>query len=100
MAVFANFTKSTSSFPPLFFCFFNLLQMVRLLHLELLRDTLRTVSKPTTQFCSRFSERRGKPLPGVAQVAFQQGRQEGSNQGSKKNASRIHHDTHLPQLPT
>ena len=30
--------------------------MVRLLHLELLRETVRAVSKPTTQLCSRFSE--------------------------------------------
>src|SRR5580692_1305157 len=52
IAIFANFTrssKSTGSFPPLFFCPFNLLRMVRLLHVELLRETLRTVSKPTTQ---------------------------------------------------
>src|SRR5260370_20983157 len=56
IAIFANFTKSTSSFPPYFFCLFNLLRMVRLLHLKLLRETLRTVSKPTTQLCSRFSE--------------------------------------------
>src|SRR5882762_7761 len=57
IAIFANFTKSTGSFPPFFFCLFNLLRMVRLLHLELLRETLRTVSKPTTQLCSRISER-------------------------------------------
>src|SRR4030088_1681503 len=38
IASFANFTKSTSSFPPFFFCLFNLLRMVRLLHLELLRE--------------------------------------------------------------
>jgi hypothetical protein len=44
IAIFANFTKSTGSFPPFFFCPFNLLRMVRLLHLELLRETLRTVS--------------------------------------------------------
>src|SRR5258708_25637391 len=56
IAVFANFTKSTSSFPPFFFCFFNLLRMVRLLHLELLRELLRTVSKRTTQLRSRISE--------------------------------------------
>jgi len=56
IAIFANFTKSASSFPPYFFCLFNLLRMVRLLHLKLLRETLRTVSKPTIQLCSRFSE--------------------------------------------
>jgi hypothetical protein len=38
IAISTNFTKSTSSFPPFFFCLFNLLRMVRLLHLELLRD--------------------------------------------------------------
>jgi hypothetical protein len=38
IAIFANFTKSTGSFPPFFFCLFNLLRMVRLLHLELLRE--------------------------------------------------------------
>src|SRR6266852_8775260 len=42
IAIFANFTKSTSSFPLYLFCLFNLLRMVRLLHLELLRETLRT----------------------------------------------------------
>jgi Transmembrane secretion effector len=57
IAIFANFTKSTSSFPPFFFCLFNLLRMVRLLLLELLRETLRTVSKPTTQLCCRISKR-------------------------------------------
>src|SRR5580692_129365 len=31
--------------------------MVRRLHLELLTETLPTVSKPTTQLCSRISER-------------------------------------------
>jgi transcriptional regulator with AAA-type ATPase domain len=45
IAIFANFTKLTGSFPPFFFCLFNLLRMVRLLHLELLRETLSTVSK-------------------------------------------------------
>src|SRR6202162_2191511 len=39
MAIFANFTKFTGSFPPFFFCLFNLLRMVRLLHMELLRET-------------------------------------------------------------
>jgi len=48
IAIFANFTKFTGSFPPFFFCLFNLLRMVRLLHMELLRETLPTVSKPTT----------------------------------------------------
>jgi len=38
IAVFANFTKSTGSFPPIFFCPFNLLRMARLLHLEVPRD--------------------------------------------------------------
>ena len=38
IAIFANFTKSTSSFLPFFFCLFSLLRMVRLLHLELLRE--------------------------------------------------------------
>src|SRR6202045_5288341 len=38
IAISTNFTKSTSSFPPFFFCLFNLLGMVRLLHLELLRE--------------------------------------------------------------
>jgi hypothetical protein len=57
IAISANFTKSTSSFPPFFFCLFNLLRMVRLLHLTLLREALRTVSKPTTHLCSRISER-------------------------------------------
>src|SRR3984893_2574454 len=38
IAIFANFTKSTGSFPPFFFCLFNLLRMVRFLHLELLRE--------------------------------------------------------------
>jgi len=33
IAIFANFTKSTASFPPFFFCLFNLLRMVCLLHL-------------------------------------------------------------------
>jgi hypothetical protein len=36
IAIFANFTKSPSSFPSFFLCLFNLLRMVRLLHLELL----------------------------------------------------------------
>src|SRR5580704_11032832 len=53
IASFANFTKSTGSFPPFSFSLFNLLRMVRLLHLELLlellKETLRTVSKSTTQ---------------------------------------------------
>jgi len=35
IAIFANFTKFTSSFPPFFLCPFNLLRLVRLLHLEL-----------------------------------------------------------------
>jgi hypothetical protein len=38
IAILANFTKSTSSFPPFFFCLFNLLRMVRLLHLGRLRE--------------------------------------------------------------
>jgi hypothetical protein len=38
IAISANFTKSTGSFPPFFFCLFYLLRMVRLLHLELLRE--------------------------------------------------------------
>ena len=38
IAVFTNFTKSTGSFPPIFFCPFNLLRMARLLHLEVPRD--------------------------------------------------------------
>src|SRR6266403_5642600 len=38
IAIFADFTKSTASFPLFFFCLFNLLRMVRLLHLELLRE--------------------------------------------------------------
>src|ERR1700719_2339489 len=38
IAILANFTKSTSNFPPFFFCIFYLLRMVRLLHLELLRE--------------------------------------------------------------
>ena len=46
IAIFANFTKFTSSFPPFFLCPFNLLPMAHVLHLELLRETLRTVSKP------------------------------------------------------
>src|SRR5467141_2852590 len=58
IAILANFTKSTSSFPPFFFCLFNLLRMVRLLHLGIAQRTLRAVSKPTTRLCSRFSERR------------------------------------------
>jgi hypothetical protein len=45
IASFASFTKSTSSFSPVFFCLFNLLLMVHLLHLELLRQTSRTVSE-------------------------------------------------------
>jgi hypothetical protein len=61
IASFANFTKSTSSFPSFFFCLFNLLGMVRLLQLELLKDTLRTVSKPTTQLCSRIAKRSVTP---------------------------------------
>jgi hypothetical protein len=48
IAIFANFTKFTGSLPPFFFCLFNLLRMVRLLHMELLRETPPTVSKPTT----------------------------------------------------
>jgi hypothetical protein len=36
IAIFANFTKSTGSLQPLFFCLFYLLRMARLLHLELL----------------------------------------------------------------
>ena len=36
IAIFANFTNSASSLPRFFFCPFNLLRMVRLLHLELL----------------------------------------------------------------
>jgi transcriptional regulator with GAF, ATPase, and Fis domain len=36
IAISVNFTKSTGSFPPFFFCLFNLLRMVCLLHLELL----------------------------------------------------------------
>jgi phenolic acid decarboxylase len=48
IAISANFTKSTGSFPRFFFCLFNLLRTARVLHLELLRETLRTVSKPTT----------------------------------------------------
>ena len=43
IAIFANFTKSTGSFPPFLICLFNLLRMVRLLQLELLRETLPTV---------------------------------------------------------
>jgi hypothetical protein len=39
IAIFANFTKFTGSLPPFFFCLFNLLRMVRLLHMELLRET-------------------------------------------------------------
>jgi hypothetical protein len=35
--------------PPFFFYPFNLLWMARLLHFELLRETLRIVSRPTTQ---------------------------------------------------
>ena len=58
IAISVNFTKSTGSFSPFFFCLCNLLRMVRLLHLELLSETLRTVSKPTAQLCSRFAERR------------------------------------------
>jgi hypothetical protein len=38
IAIFANFAKSTGSFPPFFFCLFNLLRMVRFLHLELLKE--------------------------------------------------------------
>jgi hypothetical protein len=38
IAIFANFTKSTSSFSPFFFRLFSLLRMVRLLHLELPRE--------------------------------------------------------------
>jgi len=34
IAIFANFTKFTSTFGPFFFCPFNLLRMARLLHLE------------------------------------------------------------------
>jgi hypothetical protein len=45
IAIVANFTKSTGNFPPFFFCLFNLLRMARLLQLELLRETLRTVSE-------------------------------------------------------
>jgi hypothetical protein len=41
------------------------LQMVRLLHVELLRETLRTVSKPTTQLCSRISRAHGGNAFGV-----------------------------------
>jgi hypothetical protein len=48
IAIFANFTKFTGSLLPFFFCLFNLLRMVRLLHMELLRETPPTVSKPTT----------------------------------------------------
>src|ERR1700720_2420254 len=61
IAILANFTKSTGSFPPFLICLFNLFQMVRRLQLELLRDTLRTVSKPTTQLCSRISKRSVTP---------------------------------------
>jgi hypothetical protein len=43
IAIFANFTKSTGSFPPFLICLFNLLRMVRLLQLELLREALPTV---------------------------------------------------------
>ena len=39
IAIFASFTKSTSSFPPVFFCLFILLLMARLLHLVSLRET-------------------------------------------------------------
>jgi hypothetical protein len=42
IAIFANFTKSTGNFPPFFFCLFNLLRMVRLLHLELLKERYET----------------------------------------------------------
>ena len=38
IVIFANFTKSTASFPLFFFCLFNLFRMVRLLLLELLRE--------------------------------------------------------------
>jgi hypothetical protein len=48
IAISANFTKFTGSLAPFFFCLFNLLRMVRLLHMELLRGTPPTVSKPTT----------------------------------------------------
>ena len=41
MAIFADFTKSTSGCPPFFFRLFNLLRMVRLLPLEFLRETVR-----------------------------------------------------------
>jgi hypothetical protein len=38
IAISANFTKSTNTFPPFCFCLFNLLRMVSVLHLELLRE--------------------------------------------------------------
>ncbi len=44
--MFANLTKSTGSCPPFFFRLFKLLRMVRLLPLELLRETLRTRFAP------------------------------------------------------
>jgi hypothetical protein len=57
LSIFSQRTQSLRTFvtlrtsvtqPNIFFCLFYLLRMVRLLHLELLRETLGTVSKPTT----------------------------------------------------
>jgi hypothetical protein len=58
IAIFANFTKSTGSSPPFFFCLFNLLRMVRLLHLQLLRERRYLPSrKRRLNLGSRISER-------------------------------------------
>ena len=56
IAIFAIFTKSTGSFPPFLICLFNLLQMARHLHLELLRETLPTVETDDSIMFSDLKE--------------------------------------------
>ena len=48
--------------------------MVRLLHLELLRETLRTVSKPTTQLCLG-SQKGVIDMPAKTEHATESGRE-------------------------
>jgi hypothetical protein len=73
IAIFANFTKFTGSFPPFFFCLFNLLRMVRLLHLELhaaspaAADGTHNVSHERNERRAQISPSRNDPseIPGV-----------------------------------